>query len=167
MHLARTLSITMLLVAVSPACASSPPEALRPMAFLADHCWKGAFPDGRQTDEHCFQWVAGGQALRDVHTVRTPGKPDYIGDTTYFVDPATHQATFVYVENLGGVSRGTLHAESGVLVFPDGRYTDADGTMAYRARWTPQGDDAYEAFSEAQAGDGWKTMFRLVMRRQP
>lgn len=168
MSLARkTIPLAVLWAAAAQAPAAEPPEALRPLAFLAGHCWKGTFPDGRQTDEHCFAWAAGGRALRDLHTVRAPGKPDYIGDTTYFVDPATRQVTFVYVENLGGVSRGTLRVESGALVFPDGRYTDADGTLSYRARWTPQGEDAYEAWSEAQEGDAWKTMFRLVMRRQP
>ena len=46
---------------------------LQPMAFLAGHCWKGEFPDGAQSDEHCFQWLYGDKALRDVHTVRAPG----------------------------------------------------------------------------------------------
>ena len=44
---------------------AEPIEALKPMAFLAGHCWKGDFADGKQTDEHCFQWLYGGKALRD------------------------------------------------------------------------------------------------------
>ena len=37
--------------------------------------------------------------------------------------------------------------------------------MTYRARWTRQGEQAYEAWSEAQTPEGWVTMFRLVMQR--
>ena len=33
--------------------------------------------NGKDTDEHCFRWVYGGQALRDVHTVRGEGHSDY------------------------------------------------------------------------------------------
>lgn len=163
---ARVL-LALLALPSAHACAADPPEALRPMAFLAGHCWKGTFADGRRTDQHCFAWAAGGRALRDVHTVRAPGRPDYIGDTTYFVDPAAHEVAYVYVENQGGVGRGTMRIEAGALVFPDGRYTDADSTLAYRARWTPQGEDAYEAWTQARDGDGWKTMQRVLMRRQP
>jgi hypothetical protein len=155
-------------IALSVAVArAEPAAALRPMAFLAGHCWKGSFADGRQTDEHCFAWLLDGQALRDTHTVRTPGRPDYVGDTTYYVDPATRRVNFVYVENRGGISRGTMASEPGALVFPDAVYVDADGTTTYRARWTPQGEDAYEAWSEARDNDGWKTMVRMVLRRQP
>src|SRR5438270_2020299 len=47
-------------------------EGLKPMAFLAGHCWKGDFPDQKQNDEHCFQWIYAGKALRDTHTVTRP-----------------------------------------------------------------------------------------------
>jgi hypothetical protein len=151
-------------------CASAraaPAPPLQPMAFLAGHCWKGTFADGRRTDEHCFAWLLDGQALRDTHIVRTPGKPDYVGDTTYFVDPATKRVNYLYVENQGGVSRGAMAAEPGALVFPDAVYVDADGPMTYRARWTSKGDDAYEVLNEAKDGDGWKTLLRIEMHKQP
>jgi hypothetical protein len=45
--------------------AAAPIEALQPLAFLAGHCWKGDFPDGKQSDEHCFVWLYDGKALRD------------------------------------------------------------------------------------------------------
>ena len=71
------------LLSVFPvAFAASAPEGdvqpvagLKPMAFLAGHCWKGDFPDKKQDDEHCFQWVYAGKALRDTHTVHAPGRP--------------------------------------------------------------------------------------------
>jgi hypothetical protein len=64
----------LLLLLSSTAAQAAPAEALKPMAFLAGHCWKGDFPSGNQTDEHCFQWAYEGNVLRDVHTVRSPGK---------------------------------------------------------------------------------------------
>ena len=53
------LRVTLAGVFISFAVGSSPGvaapiEPLRPMAFLAGHCWKGDFADGKQTDEHCF-----------------------------------------------------------------------------------------------------------------
>jgi hypothetical protein len=84
-----------------PAAAPAEPIApLQPMSFLAGHCWKGQFPDGKQTDEHCFAWLYDGQALRDTHTVRAAGRPDYIGETTYYWDAEQKHVAFLYIENL-------------------------------------------------------------------
>jgi hypothetical protein len=164
---AATLAAACLALAALPAAQAEPAAALQPMAFLAGHCWKGTFPDGQRTDEHCFAWLLGGNALRDTHTVRTPGRPDYVGDTTYFVDPVARRVDYVYVENQGGVLRGSMTPEAGALVFPEAVYADADGPVTLRARWTLQGADAYEAWNEAKVKEGWKTLARVVMRRQP
>ena len=156
-----------MLVAASPLAAAEPVDALKPMAFLAGHCWKGTFADGRQTDEHCFAWLYDGKALRDTHTVRAPGRPDYVGETTYYWDSAAKQVQFLYFENQGGISRGTMQPADGVLVFPPAQYVADGQTMTYRVRWTPVGTDGYEAWSEAQTPKGWSTMFRMVLHRQP
>lgn len=145
--------------------ATEPAELLKPMAFLAGHCWKGTFADGKRTDEHCFTWMVDGHALRDTHVVRTPGKPDGVGESTYYVDSAGKHVEFLYVENSGGFSRGTVEDHRDALLFPDAHYVAEGEAMVYRARWTRQGDDAYEAWSEAQTGSGWVTMFRIVLRR--
>lgn len=153
------------LLSTSAIAHSEPIEALMPMAFLAGHCWKGDFPGGNQSDEHCFSWLYGGTALRDVHRVRAPGRPDYLGETTYYWDSAAKRVEFVYIENLGGVSRGTVEmGPSGTLVFPPTQYVAEGQTMTYRARWTPL-PDAYEAWSESQSPAGWNTMFKLTLRR--
>jgi hypothetical protein len=142
-----------------------PIDGLKPMAFLAGHCWRGTFPDGRRTDEHCFAWVLGGQALRDVHTLKAPGQADYVGETLYYWEPSARRVEFLYVENAGGVSKGSMQPAEDVLVFPPAQYVAPGQALLYRARWTPMGDEAYEAFSEAQTPEGWKTMFRVVLRR--
>jgi hypothetical protein len=159
----KPFAALLLLVPAVAVCA--PVEGLQPMAFLAGHCWKGTFPDGKQTDEHCFSWLYDGHALRDVHTVRAPGRPDYVGETTYYWDSSVNRVAFLYVENLGGVSRGTMEPAAAALTFPPTQFVAKGEALTYRARWTPLGDSAYEAFSEAQTNDGWKTMFKIVLQR--
>ncbi len=154
------------LAAFGPSGAGAAPiEALQPMAFLAGQCWTGTFADVRQTDEHCFAWLYDGKALRDTHTVRAPGRPDYVGETTYYWDSAAKRVEFLYIENLGGVSRGSMQADAAGLTFPPAQYVADGETMTYRVRWTRRGEDAYEALSEMQGRDGWVTMFRLTMKR--
>jgi len=157
-------SLALLLLVPFPALAE-PVEALKPMAFLAGHCWKGDFGDGKQTDEHCFTWLYGGRALRDTHTVRAAGRPDYIGETTYFWNPGDKRVEYLYIENLGGVSRGTMESTAEALTFPPTQYLAERESMTYRVRWTRLGDTAYEAWSEAQTMDGWVTMFRMTMKQ--
>ena len=159
------LSLLPLLLSTSAALAQ-PVAALQPMAFLAGHCWKGEFPGGKQTDEHCFQWLYGGRMLRDVHTVRSPGKPDYVGETTYYHDAAEGKVAFLYVENSGGYSRGTMLQAAGGLDFPATQYVGAGGkALTYRVRWTPSGD-AYEAASEMLVDGRWLPQFKLLLKKQ-
>lgn len=155
-----------LLLLLSAAAQAATPEALKPMAFLAGHCWKGEFPGGKQTDEHCFQWALDGQALRDVHTVRAPGKPDYVGETLYYYDAAAKQVAYLYIENSGGHSHGTMKPTATGLGFPETRYIGADGkALPYRVQWTTR-PEAYEAFSEIYLNDKWVTQFRMTLRKQ-
>ena len=147
------------------AMAAEPAELLKPMAFLAGHCWKGTFADGKTTDEHCFAWMYGGRVLRDSHVVRSPGKPDGVGESTYYVDSAGNHLDFLYIENGGGFSRGTVESLPEALLFPDTQYISDGEAMVYRARWTRKDEKSYEAWSEAQAPDGWQTMFKLVLKR--
>ena len=160
----KSLALVFLFLIPFPALAE-PVEALTPMAFLAGHCWKGDFGDGKQTDEHCFTWLYGGRALRDTHTVRAAGRPDYIGETTYYWNPGGKRVEYLYLENLGGVSRGTMESTPEALVFPATQYVAEGESMTYRVRWTKLGDNAYEAWSEAQTKDGWVTMFKMTMRQ--
>ena len=144
---------------------AQPVEALKPMAFLAGHCWKGSFPDNQQNDEHCFQWIYSGKALRDTHTVHAPGRPDYVGETTYYWDSGSKRVEYLYVENLGGISRGAMESTPGALVFPATQYVADGQSMTYRVRWTLISDSSYKAWSEMQVKDAWVTMFKLTMKR--
>jgi hypothetical protein len=144
---------------------AAPIEALQPMAYLAGHCWRGDFGDGKQTDEHCFVWLYDGKALRDTHTVRAPGRPDYVGETTYYWDSAAGRLEYLYIENSGGVMRGTVESASGVLVFPATQYVEGGKSMTFRVRWTRLSDTSYEAWSEMQTKAAWTTMFKMTMKQ--
>lgn len=161
----RLLAALALTTLAGAASAADPADLLKPMAFLAGHCWKGAFADGKTTDEHCFSWMYGGRVLRDAHVVRSPGKPDGLGESTYYVDSAGNHLDFLYIENGGGFSRGTVESLPEALLFPDTQYISDGEAMVYRARWTRKDETSYEAWSEAQTPDGWTTMFRLVLKR--
>lgn len=154
-----------LLVLVPTTILAEPIDALKPMAFLAGHCWKGLFADGKRTDEHCFQWLYDGRALRDTHTVRTPGKPDHVGEATYYFDSAAKRVDWLYIENDGGVSRGTVLSEGNAFVFPPTEFIGDGQPMTYRVRWTPVGNNAYEAWSETETPNGWATMFKMTLTR--
>ena len=161
----RRLLAALALTTFAGTAAAATAELLKPMAFLAGHCWKGTFPDGKTTDEHCFFWMYGGSVLRDTHTVRRPGKPDMTGESTYFVDTVGNHVAFLYIESGGGSSRGTVESLPEALLFPDTQYVSDGEALVYRARWTRQGDKAYEAWSEAQGPDGWTTMFKVLLKR--
>lgn len=63
------------------AAAAEPAAHFAPQAFLAGHCWKGTFPDGKRTDLHCYEWVYDGAFLRE-QTYRSQWRRD--GDDAYF-----------------------------------------------------------------------------------
>jgi hypothetical protein len=74
----------LLLLPCFPCFAAADAQAVyQPLAFLAGHCWKGSFPGGKQTDEHCFTWIYEGKFLRDRHTVHGEGQPDSLGESIF------------------------------------------------------------------------------------
>jgi hypothetical protein len=149
----------------SAAAQAEPADSLKPMAFLAGHCWKGQFSGTSTTDTHCFDWIHGGAQLRDVHTVRSPGKPDYVGETIYFYDSAARQVSYLYVENGGGIGRGQVEASATGLTFPGSEYISNGTLTRLRVQWNRVGEDGYEAWTEVQAKDSWATMFKMVLKR--
>jgi hypothetical protein len=156
-----------LLIPVAQAADTMPPAAApyRPLAFLAGHCWKGNLAGGKDVDEHCFSWVYGGRFLRDTHTVRGAGHPDYVGETIYFLDSAAKQVQYLYIENGGGISRGSVAVDGDTLVFPDAQYVSEGETQIYRSRWQRKGEDAYDVTTEFKMKDGWARGFSGHMVR--
>jgi hypothetical protein len=152
-----------LLLGCAAAAGAQPVADYAPLAFLAGHCWKGTFPDGKQTDEHCFAWVYGGKFLRDVHTVRGASHADFQGESIYFWNSAAKQIEYLYIEDQGGFSRGSVGTAADALVFPPTSYVENGKTETYRSRWQRAGEDAYDVVTEFQSGDGWVDGFRIHM----
>lgn len=147
-----------------PVVARAAPVAdYAPLAFLAGHCWKGTFPDGKQTDEHCFAWVYGGKFLRDVHTVQGAGHPDFHGESIYFWNSGTKELEYLYIEDHGGFSRGVVGTVPDALVFPPTSYVEDGKTQTYRSRWQRAGENAYDVLTEFKSGEGWVDGFKLHM----
>jgi hypothetical protein len=155
--------ICLLLFAPSFALAH-PDAAYEPLAFLADHCWSGAFPGGR-TDQHCFTWIYDGKFLRDRHTVRAEGKPDALGESIYFWDSAAKQLEYLYIESDGGFSRGPVSIDNEALVFPDTSLVENGKTIVYRSRWQRSGATAYDVVTEFNSKDGWAPGFKIHMEQ--
>jgi hypothetical protein len=134
--------------------ASAPAAPLRaelePLRFLLGHCWRGEFKDNA-VDVHCFESVFGGRHVRDRHEVQGPGAP-YSGETLYSWNAEAKRVEYTYWNSSGGVSRGTMAAEPGALVFGDQVYTGPDGRKTtISTRWRRVGAEAYETVSTAGA----------------
>ena len=153
------------LLALALPAAAAPAAGFAPLAFLAGHCWKGTFRDGKTTDEHCFSWIYRGKFMRDRHVVRTPGAPDGFGESIYLWDAATQQLQYLYIESGGGFSRGTVSAEGTTLVFPASTYSEDGKLQTIRSRWARAGGDAYDVSTEFQGKEGWVPAFALRMQR--
>jgi hypothetical protein len=143
---------------------ANPDAGYQPLSFLADHCWKGAFPGGG-TDEHCFTWIYDGKFLRDRHTVRAAGKPDAQGESIYFWDSAAKRLEYLYIESDGGFSRGPVSIENEALVFPDTSFVEKGKTMVYRSRWQRSGATAYDVVTEFKSKEGWVPGFKVHMEQ--
>ncbi len=150
----------------TPAVPEPAATAYRPLEFLVGHCWKGTFPDGQVTDEHCFSWIYGGKFVRDEHVVhRGGGKPDGFGESIYLWDAAARQLQYLYIESAGGYSRGTVSDEGDALVFPPTIYMEEGQAQTYRSRWQRAAPDAYDVVTEFQVKDRWVPGFTVHMKR--
>jgi hypothetical protein len=167
MRYESTAAAAVLLAGIAmPAPAEAPPAPYQPLAFLVGHCWKGTFPDGKATDEHCFSWIYGGKFVRDEHVVhRGEGHPDGLGESIYVWDAASKQLQYLYIESAGGFSRGTVSGEGDALVFPPASYLEKGETQTYRSRWQPAGQDAYDVVTEFQVKDRWVPGFKVHMEK--
>ena len=160
------LILALLLPLLLPAVArASPPRTSRRRRFSPALAGKARFPDGKRTDEHCYEWVYAGKFLRDRHTVKG-GEAPYGGETIYYWDAESKLVHYLYINVLGGHSRGTVTPGDGALYFPEEKYSDGKIEQTYRSLWRRDGDDAYIAISEVKVPGGWKEAWRIRMQRQ-
>lgn len=154
----------LLVLAGNPALAAEETSnPLQPLAFLAGHCFKGELAQANDVDEHCFRWLYDGKALRDTHVVRGAGHADYVGESTYYWDSLARRIEYLYIENQGGIMRGTVEQSAGALVFPETSFVEDGKALKIRVRWTLLADGSYEAWTEVHDKGAWKTMLRTKM----
>ncbi|MGQ0660826.1 hypothetical protein [Sphingosinicella sp.] len=154
----------LLALALQSAAAPQLNPNLEPLAFVVGSCWRGTFPDGRQTDTHCFTLAYGGAFIRDRHVVENGPRP-YSGETFYRWDAAARQIRFDYYAMNGNYSAGQAIPEANGLRFPDELVTANGQQMTIRSSWTRDGADAYHVIAEARQGEGWRELWRMRMVR--
>ena len=140
---------------------------LAPLEFLAGWCWAGTFPDGKQTDTHCFEPVYDGAHLRDRHAV-TGGSTLYRGETIYSWNGRSNEITYVYWNSLGGTSTGTATPLGDAFAFPDESYLGPDGeTVTVSSTWENVTADAYDSLSVETYADGTVRERRIRYEKRP
>ena len=108
------------------------------------------FPDGRQTDTHCFSPIYG-DFLQDRHVVEG-GPTPYSGDTLYRYHVMARSIGFVYTPRTGRAAPAGRADRDG-MTFPEETHRSPDGSeMTIRSAWTRDGADAYLVVSESAAG---------------
>lgn len=136
--------------------AQTTPDHYKPFEFLVGYCWSGAFPDGKATDTHCYEWKFGREFIYDRHTVKSAG-PDYKGETTYYLDGATNSVKYRYWNSDGGHSDGTIKAEANVLRIVEDTYRGKDGKVQeLQGEIERLSDTQYRARIRAWDGKVWK-----------
>jgi hypothetical protein len=144
---------------------SHPTPDFRPLEFLVGHCWVGTFPDGKATDEHCFEWGFNRKFVRDRHVVRN-GPGPYSGETLYGWDPEKKRLGFWYWNSEGEILTGAVEYRPGSIVFPTKQVTEK-GTIELRAIWTPMGQDSYRVEQSQRVGKEWKPLWTMDLKRAP
>jgi hypothetical protein len=136
----------------------------RPLEFVVGDCWVGTFPDGKATDEHCFEWVYDHKFIRDRHVVRN-GKAPYSGEALYGWDPKEKRLAFWYWNSDGDFLPGNVEYHPKSIVFPTRLETDK-GTIELRATWTRTGPDSYRVDQSQRAGAVWKPLWTMELKRK-
>jgi hypothetical protein len=100
--------------------------------------------------------------IRDTHVVR--GGPPYAGETIYRWDPATKRLAFHYWSSDGQLMTGTGTPTANGIDFlmhlPGPR-----GDVELKATWTPTGPDGYRTWNAQRAGNEWKELWSMEMKR--
>jgi hypothetical protein len=165
MRLSSCVAAAAALSTLSLTLPQQPPAPdFKPLEFLVGSCWEGSFPDGKATDEHCFEWVFDRKFIRDRHVVRHGEKP-YSGETLYGLDPTSKQLAYWYFNSDGEILTGTVKYQADSIVFPT-RYVTDKGTMELLAVWTRTGENSYKVDQSQRTGTGWKPLFAMELKRK-
>ncbi|HEX5574363.1 MAG TPA: hypothetical protein VFX42_00715, partial [Gemmatimonadales bacterium] len=84
----------------------------------------------------------------------------------YGWDPEKKRLGFWYWNSEGEVLIGAVEYRPGSIVFPTKHVTDK-GTVELRATWTRRGEDSYRVEQSQRAGEGWKPLWTMELKRAP
>jgi hypothetical protein len=150
-----------------PARAQASPSQdaghLAPLAFLAGSCWKGTFPGGTVTDEHCYEWMYGTHFLKDRHVVRGEAQP-YEGETTFAWNAQKNQIVFWYAALPGFYTEGTVRTSGQTLSFTEEVIT-AGAAPELKTTWTRNGSDSYTVRTVAVTNGAEREVRVVEMKR--
>jgi hypothetical protein len=158
-------SVVMALLLAAGRLDAQAPASTRfgPMEFVVGSCWIGTFPDGKQTDEHCFDWMFDRQFIRDRHQVRG-GKP-YSGESVYSWDVQEKRVAFLYWNSDGFTSTGYAQETPEGILFPT-KYPTGKSVLELRSLWTRTGTDSYRV-KVTQLTDGqWRELWSMEFKRK-
>lgn len=159
----KTLIAAAFVAITAPVAFAQPTPDYKPFEYLIGSCWKGTFPDGKQTDEHCFEWMLNKKFFRDRHVVRG-GPALYEGESIYSWDAQGKKITFVYYSSDGLVLNGSASPAADSIVFPSKFSTDK-AEIELRSVWTRRGSDAYHVLDSQRTPTGWKITREMDYRR--
>jgi hypothetical protein len=164
MRISRILFVAVVLLVAHPLDAQAPATVdFKPLEFLVGRCWVGTFPDGKKTDEHCFEWVFDRKFIRDRHSVRGAAV-EYQGETLFGWDEKARHLGYWYWNSEGQMMVGTVLYEPGAIVFPT-RYETEKGPVEIRAVWTAMGTDSYQVSQSQRSGAEWKPLWTMTLKR--
>lgn len=130
-------------------------ERFAPVAFLADRCWLGRFPDSQLRDVHCWEWAIANRFLRNRHQVSGSKGVVYQGETLYGWDARDEVLRYWYFNSLGGVSEGTVeHTEDGWMFREQHRGSPED--MELQTAFTRHDKDSYSVKTQKLTDGEWK-----------
>lgn len=164
---AALAAVTLLAIASPAAAQADAADAARlePLAFLVGSCWKGTFPDGVATDEHCYEWMLGGEFVRDRHVVLGQGDGPYHGETVFGWDPEAEAIVYWYFNGHGDVATGRVEPDGDRLVFPE-RVVTEEGVRELRTIWSRPATDRIAVVVEETRDGAWTELWSMTMGRQ-
>lgn len=147
----------------APATAAGPPldPHFAPLAHLVGHCWRAAFPDGKQRDLQCFESMYGGKLVGNTHMVQG-SDPLYQGQSIFSWDDAHQRIRFHYFTSTGAVSEGHfVPGTEGAMTIPE-RHVGKDGAVTELENiYRRDGEHAYRVITRQKTADGWKDVMDL------
>ena len=136
-------------------------EPLQRFAPLVGTRWRAAFPGGELHDTQEFEWMLGGQFVRNVHRVTSDsGEVVYEGETVWGWDHEAERLRWWYFNSTGGQVIGDLVDQEGRWI-AEGRNFGPEGQTSRVRSEMVVGADGWTSTSLFLEGEEWKERFTM------